>query len=241
MEPINTKYPRTYHLPWSPGTTSDDRKLSGNWFDAYRGKEIVISEKCDGENLAINHYDCFARSHGAPTRSPWSRNIWDKDGLLWQVKDKIGETETVYGENLFGEHSIHYDRLTAYWHIFAVTNGVVWYSWDDVKLVAEILKQPTVPELWRGVIESEDQLRVLVDKFVNEPSKYGEKREGVVIRIADEFPIDEFSTHVCKWVRPNHVQTDEHWTKNWKRAKLMWELMDEPKIEFNKLEINKDE
>jgi len=229
MEPINTKYPRTYHLPWSPGTTSDDRKLSGNWFDSYRGKEIVITEKLDGENNSVNHYDVFARSHGAPTRSPWSRNMWEIGGVWQRVYDKIAPHETVYGENLYGEHSIHYDRLPSYYHIFAVRDddAYVWMSWDDVKTYADVLGLPTVPELWRGVIESEDQLRVLVDKFVGEPSTYGPTKEGVVIRTADEFPIDEFSTHVCKWVRPNHVQTDEHWTKNWKRAKLMWELMDE--------------
>ena len=34
MEDINTKYPRTYHLPWSPGATSDDKKLSPDWFSA---------------------------------------------------------------------------------------------------------------------------------------------------------------------------------------------------------------
>ena len=223
MEQTNPKYPRTFHVPWSPGTTSDDKKLSGNWFDNYRGKEIVITEKLDGENNAINHYDVFARSHGAPTRSPWSRNLWDKDGILWDVKDKLADYEVVYGENLFGEHSIRYDKLTHYWHIFAVTDTEEWYSWDYVCLVADILKQPHVPELWRGVIESEEQLHGLIDKFMSEPSTYGPEKEGVVIRLASGFPFEDFSKCVCKWVRPNHVQTDEHWTKNWKRAKLIWE------------------
>ena len=219
------KYPRTYHLPWSPGTTSDDRKLSGDWFKYYKGKEIIITEKMDGEGIHFTHFDVFARSDGTPTRSPWSRNLWDKDGLLWKIKDKISENEQVFGENLFGEHSIHYDRLTDYFLVFAACNldKDIFYSWDDVCTYADILRLPHVPELWRGVIESEDQLRVLVDKFVHEPSKYGQQREGVVIRITDEFPIDEFSLYVCKWVRPGHVQTNEHWTKNWKRAKLIWE------------------
>ena len=30
-----------------------------------------------------------------------------------------------------------------------------------------------------------------------------------------------FPYYVCKWVRPNHVQTNEHWTRNWKKAELM--------------------
>ena len=222
MIPTNTKYPRTYHLPWSPGTTSDDKKLSGDWFDMYKGKEIIITEKLDGENIAINRYDCYARSHGAPTRSPWSINIWGKDGIFQNIYDKLGENEWIFGENLYGEHSIHYDKLPNYYFLFAVmdTEEYVWYSWDEIRLVSEIIKIPTVPELWRGIIESEEQLKYLVNKFVNQPSVYGDTREGVVIRNSNEFPIDEFSKNVCKWVRPNHVQTDEHWTKNRKKAIL---------------------
>ena len=222
METINTKYPRTYHLPWSPGATKDDKKLKDNWFKYYMGKEIVITAKLDGENIAMTHNDVYARSHGAPTRSPWSLNLWDQsNGLYWQIKQYIGKNETIYGENLYGEHSIHYDKLQSYWHMFAINDGVNWYSWDDVETMAKIMNVPTVPVLWRGIINSENELKTLVDYFVIQPEVYGPTREGVVIRIADEFPIDEFSHNVCKWVRPNHVQTDEHWTKNWKKAQLI--------------------
>lgn len=222
MEQINTKYPRTYHLPWSPGATKDDKKLKDNWFKYYMGKEIVITEKLDGENTCMNHYDVFARSHGAPTRSAWSRNMWDKNGTWQKCYRFIGEHEWVYGENLYGEHSIHYDKLKEYFHIFAVRNDdmYLWYSWDDVETIASLLELPTVPVLWRGTINSMSELKTLVDNYVSQPSVYGKTREGVVIRIADEFPIDEFSNNVCKWVRSNHVTTDEHWTKNWKKAEL---------------------
>lgn len=222
MENINTKYPRTYHLPWSPGATKDDKKLQGDWFENYKGKKIVITEKLDGENTSLSHFDCFARSHGAPTRSPWSQNIWGVDGVFNKVANKIGEHEWVYGENLYGEHSIHYSKLTEYFHIFAVRDDekYVWYSWDEVEMMASILGLPTVPVLWKGEIASEVQLHKLVDALVSCPSMYGDTREGVVVRLYDEFPIDEFSKCVCKWVRPNHVQTDEHWTRNWKKAEL---------------------
>ena len=215
------KYPRTYHLPWSPGATSDDKILKPGWFDNYKGEEIVITAKLDGENIHMTNNDCYARSDGAPTRSPWSRNIWDtKDGLYWQIRQYIGENETIFGENLYGEHSIHYDKLTSYFHLFAANNGNYWYSWDDVKMFADMMNIPHVPELWRGIINFEDQLKELVEKYVAEPEVFGSEREGVVIRRTDSFPIEDFSKYVCKWVRPNHVQTDEHWTKNWKKAKL---------------------
>ena len=134
------KYPRTYHLPYSPGATKDDKKLQGDWFKNYIGQEIVITAKLDGENIHMNQKGCYARSDGNVTTSPWSRNIWDpQEGLYWKIKQFIGEDETIYGENLYGEHSIHYNKLTDYFHLFAVNDGVNWYSWDDVKIMADIM------------------------------------------------------------------------------------------------------
>lgn len=220
------KYPRTYHLPWSPGATSDDKRLQDGWFDFYKGKEVVFTEKLDGENTAMTHYDVYARSHGAPTRSPWSRNLWDpSDGLYWKINQYIGPNETVYGENLYGEHSIHYDCLSDYWHMFAVNDGNLWYSWDDVKEFAKILGVPHVPELERCVLREEGEVKEIIDELMEHTSYYACKsgREGVVMRITDSFPIMEFPNYVCKYVRANHVQTDEHWTRNWKKAQLWTE------------------
>lgn len=42
------KYPRTYHLPFSPGTTKDDRVLKD--YSNFFGKEVVVLTKMDGEN-----------------------------------------------------------------------------------------------------------------------------------------------------------------------------------------------
>lgn len=44
------KCPRTYHLPYSPRATKDDKKLKDGWFDYFKNQEIVITEKLDGEN-----------------------------------------------------------------------------------------------------------------------------------------------------------------------------------------------
>lgn len=217
------KYPRTYHLPFSPGATSDDKMLHDGWFDFYKGKEVVFTEKLDGENTAMNCVDVYARSHGAPTRSPWSRNLWDpSDGLYWKVKNLIGPNETIYGENLYGEHSIHYQALTEYWHMFAANDGNLWYSWDDVKDFAEILKVAHVPELYRCVVRTENEVKEIVGWLMDYSSQYGWcGKEGIVMRTVEGFPIMEFPKHVCKYVRANHVQTDEHWTKNWKKAELI--------------------
>lgn len=219
----NIKYPRTYHLPFSPGATKDDKKLQDGWFEYYKGKEVVFTEKLDGSNTAMTCHDVYERSHASPTRHPWSRNLWDPfDGLYWKIKSFIGPNETIYGENLYGEHSIHYDALTHYWHMFAANDCNMWYSWDDVKEFAKILDVPSVPELERGIIHDETDVKDTIDDIMEHTSYYGWcGREGVVMRVVDSFPITEFAHYVCKYVRANHVTTTEHWTKTWKKATLV--------------------
>jgi len=217
------KYPRTYHVPFSPGATKDDKKLKDGWFEYYRGKEIVVTEKLDGENSCLCQKGVFARSHGAETRSPWSINLWGDNGLYWKVKGLIDDDLLIFGENLYGEHSIHYEKLRDYFHVFACYNETTdkWWSWDDVKFVSKVLGVPHVPTLWRGIAESEDQIRELIIQTMNMPSAYGNTKEGVVMRLANEFDGEDFPNYVCKYVRANHVQTDEHWTRNWKKAELI--------------------
>ena len=217
------KYPRTYHVPFSPGATKDDKKLKDGWFEYYRGKEIVVTEKLDGENSCLCQKGVFARSHGAETRSPWSINLWGDDGLYCKVKGLIDDDLLIFGENLYGEHSIHYEKLRDYFHVFACYNETTdkWWSWDDVKFVSKVLGVPHVPTLWRGIAESEDQIRELIIQTMNMPSAYGNTKEGVVMRLANEFDGEDFPNYVCKYVRANHVQTDEHWTRNWKKAELI--------------------
>ncbi|MBR4590231.1 MAG: RNA ligase family protein [Bacteroidaceae bacterium] len=216
------KYPRTYHLPFSPGLTNDDKKLQEGWFETYRNKEVVFTEKLDGSNTAMSCIDVYERSHTSPTRHPWSRNLWDpSDGLYWKIKNLIGPNETIYGENLYGVHSIQYDCLTSYWHMFAANDGNMWYSWDDVKDFAKILGVQSVPELERRIICDEDEIEEIINSLMESHSFYGDcGREGIVMRVVDSFPITDFSHFVCKFVRANHVQTDEHWTKTWKKASL---------------------
>jgi hypothetical protein len=73
------------------------------------------------------------------------------------------------------------------------------------------LEVPTVPELYSGKVSSQKELKELVDSLMIEPSKCGGIREGVVVRIQEEFTDSAFSKCVMKNVRANHVQTSEHW------------------------------
>ena len=46
---------------------------------------------------------------------------------------------------------------------------------------------------------------------MDQPSCYGDIREGVVARVAKSFKDDEFSSCVLTCVRANHVTSDDHW------------------------------
>lgn len=219
------KYPRTFHLPWSPGATSDDKMLSPEEVSNFIGKRIIITEKLDGQNSCLTHNGVYARSHTDFTHNPWDSYLWDLQKI---VKDLISEDEKVFGESLYAIHSIEYNKLTSYFHIFNICNNERWYSWKEIDEFSEILvinnwdlEFQTVPPLFDGVMNLVDELKSFIDNTMKLPSKYGDTKEGVVIRNHDSFPIDEFRFNVCKYVRANHVQTDQHWSRNWRKAKLV--------------------
>lgn len=211
-----SKYGRTYHLPWSPGTTSDD-KIS-NDISLLIGNDIVITEKLDGENTGMTNDGVYARSHATFTTSPWSREVRQLHNI--KVRGNLSEDEFLFGENLEGIHSIEYTNLKSYFYIFGVRDNNIWVPWSSVEEYSYLLDIPTVPVLFKGIVKSEEELKELVERLVSEKSELGGEREGIVIRSAGMFHNDDFAENVSKWVRANHVQTDEHWTINWKKAKI---------------------
>ncbi len=213
---ISRKYGRTYHFPFSPGTTSDD-KIQHDWLPILQ-HELVITEKLDGENTCLKSDGVYARSHVEPTRNPWAANmrtIWE------QVRHDLGSLE-IFGENLYGLHSIEYQRLRHYFYVFAIRDGDTWLSWEEVNFYAALLDLPVVPVHTQGFF-SEKSLTQSILTGMNGSSAFGETIEGFVCRNVKAFHTTQFSQNVLKYVRKNHVQTDEHWTRNWQRAKLWFE------------------
>ncbi|MVM37660.1 2'-5' RNA ligase [Spirosoma sp. HMF3257] len=226
---ISRKYSRTYHYPFSPGTTSDDRINYHIQEDIFRIQTLVHTEKLDGENNCLNRYGVFARSHAAPSETPWTRHLRERWATL---RHDLGDLE-VFGENLYAVHSISYARIDAYFYVFAIRENDQWLSWEEVQFYAHLLDFPTVPEL---AIQTQPftmaAIEVDVNQWATQPSIFssydahsGEPctREGIVTRNANGFPVDEHSHHVFKYVRKGHVKTDEHWTRNWQRARLIHE------------------
>lgn len=211
-----SKYPRTFHLPFSKGATNDDR-ISFN-IDKLIGEEIVITEKIDGSNTAITKNGVYGRSHIDFTRNPWDV---DMKRLHSIIQKDIEDNVYIFGESVYAIHSLEYTNLKSYFYLFGVRDNDVWLSWDEVEEYAYLLDLELVPVLFKGIVNSKKELEDLVNKLVKEPSELGGVKEGVVVRVSKSFKDDVFTDNLQKWVRPNHVTTDSHWTKNWKRAKLV--------------------
>lgn len=202
-----TKYPRTFHCPWSLSATSDDKTWgAADMVRAFEGREVVVTEKLDGENTTIyaDGY-CHARSIDS-THHP--SRAWAK-ALAAQIGMDIPKGWRICGENLYAKHSVGYDRLGSYFYVFAIfdENGTL-LSWDEMIEWAELIGIEIVPLLYRGVY-NEKAIRKAWDGSSALSSSEG---EGYVIRHAGR--ITDFSKAVAKFVRANHVQTDQHWMHN---------------------------
>lgn len=209
------KYPRTYHLPYSPGATNDDKINDKN---NLIGKHIVITEKLDGENSAMTDDGVYARSHVSFTKSEWSKEI--RKIHEEKVRYNLGQGVYLFGENLEGIHSINYNNLKSYFYIFGIRDNNIWVSWETVEEYSYLLDIPVVPVLFNGILNTEDDLKLMINDLMDKPSELGGEKEGIVIRNAGIFHNDYFYDNVLKYVRKDHVKTDIHWTKNWKKSKL---------------------
>lgn len=205
---MSAKYPRSFHLPWSPGGTRDDKRMGS--VAGLIGTEIVVTEKLDGSNMAVTREAVFARSHSGPPSHP--SFAWAK-ALQARIGGQIEPGVTLFGEYCYAVHSIVYEELPGYFFLFGVRDddSGAWWDWDLVTAQAGLLELPTVPELFRGVVESEGALEKLVRGIGGGASVFGGEREGVVARVTRGFDDVEFAGVLGKYVRADHVQTDEHW------------------------------
>jgi hypothetical protein len=193
------KYPRTFHLPWSLGRTDDDKTLSN--CSIFEGQEVVITEKMDGENTT-GYSDGYIHARSIDSNNHASRN-WVKNYLPTKLFD-LPNGWRVCGENLFAKHSIHYTNLGSYFYLFSIwTEQNVCLSWDETEEWAKLLDLKTVPVLFRGSFDEDFTRNISLSENI----------EGYVIRLTNAFPYGNFRQSAAKFVRANHVQTNQHWIK----------------------------
>ena len=204
------KYPRTPYWPTSPSIAPGDRVIGD--VEIFTKVSVVITEKLDGSNTTLYKGEATTRSGDSPA---WLGMA--KKHHAWKMFDS---DVYLYGEDIYGIHSIEYDPVEEdhTFYAFAAREGTRFMSWYETVNFATRMDIPTVPELYRGRLHSVEEIDRLLEKLHGQESMIGGEREGLVLRIAYPFDASQFSKMVCKSVRPNHVQTDEHWTKNWKNC-----------------------
>ncbi len=207
-----TKYTRTYHAPWSLGVQSDDKMLKS--MNHFIGEEVFVWEKLDGENTSLYSKNSGGILHA---RSIDSRHNETRDWVKKMhsvLQHDIPDDMKLIGENLFAEHSIRYTGLESYFYLFAIwqkrDNGIFSLSYDNIMDWANLLDLATPKLLYKGIYDE----KLLID-LAN--SLDLNTTEGYVIRKTNEFNILDTDKNIAKFVREGHVQTDEHWLKNWKQ------------------------
>ncbi|MFI5809573.1 RNA ligase family protein [Streptomyces sp. NPDC051643] len=196
---MRVHYPRTPHLPWSPGATSDDVRVAD--LAGLRDLEVVVTEKLDGENTTLYADGLHARSLDSahhPSRA------WVK-ALQGRIGAALPPGWRVCGENLYARHSIAYTELDSWFYGFSVWDGERCLGWDRTVRFLRRLGVPVPRVLWRGVLDERAVRALRVLRL--DPAR----QEGYVVRTVEGFEHEEFGRRVAKWVRPGHVRTDTHW------------------------------
>lgn len=201
------KFPRIPHLPWSPGATRDDRVLQDT--SCFEREQVVVTVKYDGENTTM-YPDGYVHARSVDSRSHASRSVVKRLAAeipWWKLGDEFINPNAVRlcGENVYARHSIAYNNLPHYFIVFGIHYGDLCLSYEYTRYLAEEnLGLATARVLYQGVWD-EDKIQQLYTPEVD-----GDPCEGYVVRLAHQFNTTK-ATGMAKYVREDHVQTDEHW------------------------------
>jgi hypothetical protein len=193
------KYPRTNHFHFSPGMNSDDRALPDE--SCFEGKDVVVTEKLDGES-------CTQYSDHIHARSVESKNHLSRNAVKvihGAIAHDIPNGWRICGENLWAKHSIYYDNLKSYFMVFSIWNEKnICLSWKETLEWCELLGLTPVPVLYEGKFDINELKKI-------EKSLDLTKSESYVCRDSGSFHFSKFPVSVAKFVRAGHVQTSQHW------------------------------
>jgi ATP-dependent RNA circularization protein (DNA/RNA ligase family) len=202
------KYPKTYHLPFSLGLQNDDRRMEDE--SCFNGKQVAVTVKMDGENTSMYRDGIHARSLDS-THHP-SRSVVKQ--IHAGIKHLIPRGWRICGENLYAKHSIHYTDLKSFFYVFSI--------WNDKNECLDLLQtQHMCYELGLTHVEIDSRIVLFdyeqhLDFLVHTYNHIiASGHEGIVIRNVMSYHYNDFQKNLAKAVRPNHVQTDVHWTKEW--------------------------
>lgn len=199
------KYPRTPHLPWSPGRSSDDIYLSTD--ETLIGLQVVVTEKMDGENTSLYKQGVHHRSLDDKNYHP--SRTWVKN-LHAQIAYQLPAGFRICGENLYAQHSLRYESLPTYFMVFSMWSNTLCLSWDETLRWTEKLGLTVAPVLYEGEYSRKAIESLSVDTSVS---------EGYVVRNRDSFQYEDFDKNIAKWVRKDHIV--DSGTTHWMTKKVI--------------------
>lgn len=202
------KYPRTYHLSWSPGCINDDKMLDS--IDHFIGKEIVVTEKCDGEcfqsKTKVRMFDDNVLYLGNIVKNNLvGQYVWGVDSTNRVVPSKI--TRTYFNGNtadwvcikLKGKHSKYQKIVCTPTHRMITSIGEV---------EAKDLKEGDVCYTIDNDVEiTSIQTQVLLGKLLGDGSFHPRKRKT-------ENSWDSKKANIQFSHKQTHMEY-VNWTKQW--------------------------
>ena len=202
------KYPRTFHLPYSPKRGSDDKVLYDD--SCFEEKNVVVMEKMDGENATMyfNHLHARSLDSVKDESHRWLERF--RNYISSQLESL--KNWRLCGENLFYKHTIFYQDLESIFLGYSLwteeKNSNTSLSWKETQTIFENIgiSYPTI--IYEGIYDR----KKILETFEEYKQQKNRKVEGFVIRLADTFLYKDFSKSVAKYVCDDfEITSSKHW------------------------------
>lgn len=207
--------PRAYpRVPRLFGGSADDASVPENERASWLRDEAVVEEKLDGANVSIWRDDAGllqVAGRAGPEAMDRARQLGRLRAWVAERTDALhellGDERTLYGEWLWLEHSLRYERLPDYLVVLDLWSpeaGFAPVEERDQRATATSLAVP--PRLYRGAIGSIH----LLERLTRRAAFTASPAEGAVMR--REHLDGRFDR--CKWIREGFSpRPDEHWRR----------------------------
>ncbi len=206
------KYPSTLYLDFSP-SRSKDSKDNFNLSNLLHCP-LVITIKMDGSNFTMTNEHVAARNAWNAPHESFDMAKAEHSRIRFFIPDRL----QLFGEWLYAKHTIHYVdnlELSTFLQLFSVYDKErkEFLDWQSVEEISKKIGHTTTPVISHGeIFETENELRKFIEQEGEKIISQG--HEGIVVRVISSFPYSQFENKLAKYVRRNHVQTDQHWSRN---------------------------
>ena len=206
------KYEKIYRIPISEFNIGSKLVLSKTETKRLLGAKVIIEEKMDGANTGI-----IRHKHGFHLQKRGSlvgQSEHEQFGRFWnwacvQNYDKIMSIPVghlIYGEWMFAQHHIYYNRLPDYFLIIDILKKGKFLNRQKKTDFCTEYGFYQVPFIYEGYINLNELLN-----FMPTVSAYGDRAEGMVVK---RYRKKEYMRGKIVWPEfIKELDDSEHWTR----------------------------